>query len=169
MRTLLAVVSLVLLPVSASAHQMFAKAKVVGDQLKVEAYHDDDTPAQNARVEVKLDDQLVIEGKTDERGLWSAPAPKAVGSYKVRVSGDGHVARATFEVGTATAEPSVQARRDGEAESLDIAERRENTRLKWDRLGVGLGLVLGCGGMWFFLRRKPDNKPKPTESTESTE
>src|SRR5262245_49199303 len=81
----------------AFAHRLHVEAKVAGDQLRVEAYYSDDTPAQEARITITRGDQPVAEGRTDERGVWTCPRP-APGTYTVRAESAGHAARETLVV-----------------------------------------------------------------------
>ena len=63
----------------------------MGDRLRVEAYYDDGTPAQEAKVTVRRADQVVVEGRTDDKGVWTCPRPEP-GTYTVRVVSVGHAA-----------------------------------------------------------------------------
>jgi hypothetical protein len=71
--------------------------RVKGDRVHVEAFYDD-TPAQQAKIFVENErKQIVAEGRTDERGLWSCPLPMP-GNYTVRAESVGHATRETLVV-----------------------------------------------------------------------
>jgi len=88
-----------LLPGVALAHAVGVEAKLKDGKVNVEAFFDDDTPAQEAKIIVTdADGKTVAEGKTDKTGRWSFPAP-AAGKYKVVVeAGPGHRATTTLTV-----------------------------------------------------------------------
>lgn len=75
----------------AAAHALDAEAKLKNGVVRVEAFFDDDTPAERASVTVTdAGGKVIAEGKTDERGVWSFPAPPP-GKYKMVVdAGAGH-------------------------------------------------------------------------------
>jgi hypothetical protein len=50
----------------ALAHRLHVDVKPTGDRVRVEAYYDDGTPAQEARVTITRGDETVAEGRTDE-------------------------------------------------------------------------------------------------------
>ena len=82
---------LLLAPAAARAHALGAECRLDKGTVRVEAYFEDNTPAQQALVRV-LDagEREVAQGKTDAKGRWSFPAP-APGVYRVIVdAGGGH-------------------------------------------------------------------------------
>ena len=94
----LTVGGLLLIASPAFAHKLLTSWKVDGGRVRVEAFFDDDTPAQEAQVVVTdAADRTVAEGRTDERGVWSFARP-AAGSYSVRVESVGHRATARIKV-----------------------------------------------------------------------
>ena len=82
-------------PAVASAHAMGAKV-TVAEEVRVEAYFEDDFPAEFAEASVTdADGKEVLTGKTDERGVWTFAKP-GPGRYTLTVKSAGHVAnRAT--------------------------------------------------------------------------
>src|SRR5205085_2177382 len=75
----------------AEAHALSGQCKLVGNQVQVEAYFDDDSPAADAHVRV-LDGAKgeIAKGRTDAKGGWSFARP-AAGKYIVVVdAGAGH-------------------------------------------------------------------------------
>lgn len=131
-----------LLGVSApvAAHDLRAKLDPdATNPLRIEAWFDDDTPAQQARVSVvRSTGETVASGFTDERGLWSFPRP-GPGLYRITVESTGHrddTLRFTVPgAENPTAAPVVE----------------EETRLN-KNLGLIIGLVLLLGGSLLFLR-----------------
>jgi hypothetical protein len=132
---------------SAFAHRLHVDPKIVGDQLRVEAYYDDDTPAQEAKITVRAGDTMVAEGRTDEKGVWTCPKP-AAGKYTVRAGSVGHAATETIDIGevVATTEPPA-------ADDPKSAQRLANTRTPWRNLAVGLGLLGTVCVAWLFTRK----------------
>jgi hypothetical protein len=132
---------------SAFAHRLHVDPKIVGEELRVEAYYDDDTPAQEAKITVKAGDLTVAEGRTDEKGVWTCPKPGA-GKYTVRAESVGHAATETLDIGevAAAAEPPA-------ANGSQSAQRLANTRTPWRNLAVGLGLLGTVCVAWLFTRK----------------
>jgi nickel transport protein len=135
----------------AFAHRLMADCKVVGNQLRIEAFYQDDTPVQEAKVIVRSGDVVIAQGQTDDKGVWTCPKP-AVGTYTVRVESSGHAATETVVI----AEPedgmnpsTVETSRD-DTGSTDRATR---TRTPWRNLGLGVGLVGGACAVWLVTRR----------------
>jgi len=130
----------------AFAHRLHVDPKIVGDQLRVEAYYDDDTPAQEAKITVRAGDTTVAEGRTDDRGVWSCPKP-AAGKYTVRAESVGHAASETLDINeVAAAEPPA-------ADESKSAQRLANTRTPWRNLALGLGLLGTVCVAWLFTRK----------------
>jgi hypothetical protein len=126
----------------AFAHRLLADAALTETQFRVEAYYSDDTPAQGAKVSVLRGDEIIAEGRTDERGVWAGPRPQP-GTYTVRVVSEGHAADPK----------SVVVPEDGGVIEPPPADREANTRTPWDRLGIGLGVIAGLAIGWLVTRR----------------
>jgi hypothetical protein len=138
------------LPAAARAHALGAEAKWKAGQVTVEAFYEDDTPAEGATVAVtSADGRVVASGKTDTRGAWTFPAPPA-GRYTVAVdAGAGHRTTVPLVVPDGGEPPSTiqsgssvsgAAPEDGVTIS-DGATRSEftgPTRLIWMALGLAL-------------------------------
>ena len=73
------------------AHAVGLSCKVLEKSVRVEAYFTDDTPAMDALIVVKNEHgDIIIQGRTDEKGDWSFDRPPA-GRYEVSVdAGAGH-------------------------------------------------------------------------------
>jgi nickel transport protein len=132
---------------SAFAHRLHVDPKIAGDQLRVEAYYDDDTPAQEAKITVRSGEMTVAEGRTDEKGVWTCPKP-AAGKYTVRAESVGHAATETLDIGemAAAVEPAA-------ADGFQSAQRLANTRTPWRNLAMGLGLLGTVCVAWLFTRK----------------
>ncbi|HVK13982.1 MAG TPA: hypothetical protein VM597_34890 [Gemmataceae bacterium] len=155
----LLVVCLLLAATPAFAHKLIVQAGPKGDRLRIEAYYEDDTPADDAKVALLQGETVVAEGKTDDKGVWLCPLP-AAGTYEVKVLSVGHVGRTTVEIAgpppaTFEADPGV-----------NTEKRVEDTKTKWDRLGLGVGLILGLAIAWWLIRRKSHGPPPMDRTTE---
>lgn len=122
----------------ADAHAMHADLITTADPFKLTAYFDEDLPAEFADVTVTdAEGNVVLTGKTDERGVFTFPRPKP-GTYTLRVKSTGHVAKREFTV-------------DGETGGAVAADWRPD---KWVGLGIGVGGLLGLSGASWLLRRR---------------
>jgi hypothetical protein len=95
-------------------------------------------------VTVLRGDEVVAEGRTNEKGVWTCPLPKP-GTYTVRVVSTGHAA---------DPEPLVVPEQDAAPDAGPQSDERERrTRTPWARLGAGLGVIAGLGVAWLVARR----------------
>jgi nickel transport protein len=142
-----AVVAVVLFtPAAADAHAVGAEPKLVDGRLQVDAFYDDDSPAEDAKISVTdAAGNVVAEGKTDDKGRWSCPAPPP-GKYGIKVdAGAGHRAVVKFTV------PDPAAPAAGGPPVSDGPTRAEFTgpvRYVWAAVGL---LAIG-GGTWVAMR-----------------
>ncbi|HXG11188.1 MAG TPA: carboxypeptidase-like regulatory domain-containing protein [Gemmataceae bacterium] len=176
---LVAVLMALVSPRPALAHRLLAECRLRGDQVEVEAFYDDDTPAGNARVAV-LDAQknTVAEGRTDAEGRWTFPAP-AAGTYQVVVNaGAGHRAQISITLpggksaGTesphtpSNLSPKPAGQETGASPTIHAGPTRaEAVRFPWVRVGIGLALIAALSlVLWFFLQRiRPPAAPTEQE------
>lgn len=147
----------------AFAHKLIVDCRIDGDRLRVEAYYDDETPAQQAKIVVEDEQKKVVaDGRTDDRGLWSCPAP-VPGKYVIRAESVGHVGKKTLVIddSAATKTPSdsrganqtISAR---ESSSPAEPNQRESTQTPWLRIGIGFVVIaLLCGTLLLIRRRRP--------------
>ena len=139
----------------AYAHRLLIDdPKVEGNQLRIEVYYDDDTPAQDAKVTVRLGDTLVAEGRTDEKGVWTCPKP-GPGTYEVRAESVGHVAKKALVVSDPATDQAPSPTPPAPDETRETA-----TRTPWRRLGFGIGLIAGAALMTLVLRKSSTPRPK---------
>jgi nickel transport protein len=151
------VVALLFAPASpAFAHRLMADFKIVGDQLRVEAFYQDDTPAQKAKVIVRSGDVIVAQGQTDEKGVWTCAKP-AAGSYTVRVESAGHAATETLVI--AESEDGANSSNAVGSDESGSMDRSTRTRTPWRNLTLGLGLVGGACAVWLVTRRVAKRLP----------
>lgn len=130
---------------SASAHALLVVAKIEGDQVKLEAFFDDDSPAADAKVTVRDEQGTVIsEGRTDATGRWSFAKPRP-GAYEIVVDdGAGHRTKKhlripTADAGATNAEPS----------------REELTQFPWLKVAIGIGAIVGFSLLVWLVRQRP--------------
>lgn len=145
MRFAIPVFLLLLLPALALAHGLEMEARIIDEQVRIEAFFDDDSPASNAKITIEDSTKTMLkEGMTDDRGFWTIPKPKP-GKYTVRVdAGDGHAAKTTITI------PD-----DGETAASEGTNREFLTG--WNRVimtGVGLALIAGLTLVMRVTRRR---------------
>jgi nickel transport protein len=154
--SLLAAVLLLSATSPAFAHRLHVEPKVVGDQLRVEAYYEDDTPAQDAKVTVRSGDATVAEGRTNEKGVWTCAKP-AAGTYTVRAESVGHAATETIVIAKAEDGPPTATIASDDSGSVG---RKAKTRTPWRNLILGVGLVAAACLAW-LVSRKTGRPPAP--------
>jgi hypothetical protein len=148
----------------AFAHKMLLDCHPKGERLRVEAFYDDDTPAQNAKVTVENESrEIVLEGMTDDRGVWSGPRP-VPGRYLVRAETLGHVAKgsvvisaedsprdpvAPAEQSTNRAAPSVAAPRDTDSHLA----RDGATGTPWLKIAIAFAIIAGLCALLRLARK----------------
>jgi hypothetical protein len=143
----------------ALAHRLHVDSWVVGETVRIEAFYDDGTPAQEAKITLKLGGQLVAEGRTDDKGVWTSPRPKP-GTYTVRAESIGHAATGDpLNVPETTLGPSAAPEQPSPVE-----DREKKTRTPWGRLATGLGII---GGLWLAWRIARRGLGKSNESKAS--
>jgi hypothetical protein len=119
-----------LLAWSGVPHGLHVQAKIVGERWRIEAFFSDDTPAENAKVQILQDQALLKDGTTDEHGLWYTEIPQP-GCYRIVVdAGAGHRAEIAFELAVETDEATAGL------------SREEWRHRQWLGIPLGLGLIL---------------------------
>lgn len=126
---------------SAFAHKFYVEAKLA-EPIRIEAYFEDDTPAQEAKIIVRQGETIVAEGRTDEKGVWTCTLPP--GNYQVRAETLGHAAETTLGVPDKPVEPIAATDN----------QRTENTRTPLRRLVMGLGIIAGVTIVSYVLRQR---------------
>jgi nickel transport protein len=149
-------------PASAWAHALGAECTLKGDKVHVEAYFEDDTPAQQALVRV-LDSaqQEVVKGQTDAKGLWSFDAP-APGRYQVIIdAGAGHRVAQKLTIprrGAGAASSDTPS-----APVSDAPSRAAFTSFPWLKVGLGVGTI-GAVAVAFLLSRRASSSRSKAKS-----
>lgn len=153
----------------ACAHKLIVVATIKGERVRVEAFYDDDTPAQQAKVIIESDGKRVVaEGRTDERGLWSCPIP-APGEFTVRAESTGHAAKDFFVIpepgGTpsapvvanqsVTADTPAQPGAARESRDQSRPTREEMTGTPWLQIAIGFAIIGSlCVGAMILRKRR---------------
>jgi nickel transport protein len=141
-----AIAAFVTAPQRAEAHDLKVLISLEGDPLRLEAWFDDDTPAEKARVTVSRDSgEEVLAGETDDRGVWlfAKPGP---GSYRIVVESVGHRDVLKLDI------PGI----DSNGAPVAVGDPRLEPRVG---LFIGLALVLG-GTLVFVLLRLKKRTPE---------
>jgi hypothetical protein len=161
MRFCLTTFALLLGTLPALAHRLEVDPRIKDDKLHVEAFYDDNSPAQQAKITVFNGDKIVAEGCTDEKGIWECVKP-GPGTYLVKAESLGHAAKETVFVPDEkmVASASIPKRAD-DSESNQSDERAKKTETPWWQIFLGLGIIAFCCGLWFVARRTRTNTPGP--------
>lgn len=111
-------------------HNLCAKVDIQGTNLRIEAWFDNETPADKAKVKLISNKKTLHEAVTDEKGLCSIPAPGA-GNYTLDVNaGGGHRTEITFTIEAAVDEQTAGADKES------VFQRRI-----WGAI-IGLGVIV---------------------------
>jgi nickel transport protein len=144
----------------ARAHALCVECKLHGNEVRVEVFYSDNSPAADARVTVRdAAGNEVAAGRTDAQGVWTFARP-AAGSYEVVAdAGAGHRRSLTMTVPAAESPPAA-----GPPGDVTISEgptRAEATAVPWGRVLLGLAVLaaVGCGARWVGRRRSPGPRP----------
>jgi hypothetical protein len=88
----IAIVCLALFPALALAHAMGVEVRLINNQIHIETFFHDDSPASNALVTIENEaGEKILSEKTDKEGKLQAPVPLP-GKYKIIVNdGAGHL------------------------------------------------------------------------------
>ncbi len=132
---------LLLLPSFVWAHGLGIEARIIDEQVRIEAFFDDDTPARSAKITIEDIAKTVLnDGLTDDQGFWTIPKPKP-GKYIVRVdAGDGHAAKTTITI------PGDQLESESHPSRIESDSASREFLTGWNRLlmtSVGLALIAG--------------------------
>ncbi|MCE9529871.1 MAG: hypothetical protein K8T89_01825 [Planctomycetes bacterium] len=145
LRSVVPLIALGITAAPAHAHRMMLEVKLKDQRLRVEAFYDDDTPAQLAKILVEnAQKDIVVQGVTDEKGVWNCLIP-ASGEYTIRAEArDGHFAKERLTIPPTGTEISP---------ALVPPSREETTQTPWLKMAIGLGLItLLFTTLWFFRR-----------------
>jgi hypothetical protein len=134
----------------AFAHKLQIDWRITDQRLHIEAFYDDNTPAQQATITIKNEkNEILASGKTDEHGVWTCTAPTA-GKYTARAETAGHLAQESF---LAPEAPSSQPSSNSEQPSKTGA-REEETATPWLRILFGCAAIAALFfALWLARRR----------------
>ena len=123
-------------PTLAFAHAMGVEVRLKNNQIHIEAFFHDDSPASGSLVTIEDGaGNKILSSKTDKEGKLQVPAPPP-GKYKIKVNDDaGHLASSSLII------PMIDPS-DVTKQNILISkspDREKFTQTPW--LGVTLGLV----------------------------
>lgn len=152
-QTIVALLTIGMLPTVASAHGMDADWKQVGEKIVVEAFFDTGGPVRQARVQITDGDKKVVASAvTDADGKCTLRAPNPGKFTLVVDAGAGHRKEVSITIAGALPVPEVEP--EPRAESAPVQSRREEAaRFPWERVALGCGVVALLGGAWWLTRR----------------
>jgi hypothetical protein len=162
--------ALLLTAAPAFAHKLIVECRVQNDRVRVEAFHDDDTPAQQAKIIIADESKKIIaEGRCDERGLWSCPLPTP-GKYTVRAESVGHTAKTDLEIPDKNAKNVASIGSDNPSGSLTASSngsspparssRDELTETPWLKLAAAFVVIAAlCAGALYLRKRQLSSSP----------
>ena len=132
---------------TAHAHRLLVTHQVVQNELHIDIFFEDDSPADGAKVQLRQGDSVFAEGRADETGRWITPLPPP-GAYVIHAQHSGHAAHEPLTV-----------LGDASGEELAPTPRREDlVGVRWYRIAAGLGLlaaIMAGIGVVRFRRRNP--------------
>ena len=124
-------------------HNLCAKVEIKDNTLRIEAWFDNETPADGAKVKLLANKKTLHEAITDERGLCSIPTP-ALGSYLIEVNaGGGHRTEVAFSLEAEVSEQTAGADKES------VSQRRI-----WGAI-IGLGVIVALTFAGRLAFRKP--------------
>lgn len=140
-------------PTLAFAHAMGVEVRLKNNQIHIEAFFHDDSPASGSLVTIEDETgNKILSSKTDKEGKLQVPAPPP-GKYKIKVNDDaGHLASSSLII------PMIDPS-DVTKQNILISkspDREKFTQTPW--LGVTLGLVTIV--VFGFIASRLYQKPK---------
>jgi hypothetical protein len=135
-------------------HAVHLQCRLEEKKLVIEAFYDDDMPAQDALVEiVDAQNKVLVSGRTNDKGVFRTEKPTP-GKYLVRLdAGAGHKAKVNVTIpatGPLTTAPAGKGQIVSEGPT-----REEVTRFPWEQIGLGLLVIVGvCAGLWLMTSRR---------------
>lgn len=133
---------ILLLGLASHPHKLCAKVELQGERLQVEAWFDNDMPADGAKVKMLAGTKTLHEAVTDDRGLCTLPTP-AAGQYLIEVNaGGGHRTEITFTI---------------EAEAVDKSAGEDKASVfqrRWLGGFVGVFIILFFTLTALYLRKR---------------
>ena len=126
----------------ALAHKLLVDCRVVGQELRIDVFYEDDSPADGAKIQLFVGESLLWTAKTDDDGRLMCVSPES-GEYQIRAEHYGHVSQKSFEI------------KSGDMPSLETKEQHDLDGIRRYRYLIGL-VVIGVGfGIyrWILVRK----------------
>lgn len=128
---------------NAFAHKMIVNVTLTADTLTIDSFFEDETPADEAKVQLIQSATVRVDGLTDKDGKWSIKRPPA-GEYQLRVEHYGHVRIEEVII------PEIAAK---EAPQNPAVELRNLTQ-RITNIAIGIGIIVGIFGGWWYARQQ---------------
>jgi nickel transport protein len=126
---------------TAHAHGVYVFARVEGDRILTESYFSDERKIKDGVIKVYAPSgKLILEGKTDEKGLFSFRVPQKTDLKIVLEASMGHRAEFVLQTDELAGRVSAVKHREGAPGLLQAGE--------------GVGIILLMIGLFYFGRRK---------------
>ena len=126
---------------TAHAHGVYVFARVQGDRILTESYFSDERKIKDGVIKVyDPGGKLLLEGKTDEKGLFSFRVPQETDLKIVLEASMGHRAEYVLKANELTGRTSTGNQRQKGPGLLEATE--------------GVGIILLITGLVYFGRRK---------------
>lgn len=147
-----ALVMFALLPSQVLAHAMGIEARLRNNQIYIEAFFHDDSPASGALVTIENEaGEKILSEKTDKEGKLQAPAPLP-GKYKILVNdGAGHLSSTPFII------PKINPSETNNQNLLvsKSPDRNQFIQTPWLGIVVGLATIALLGFITSRLYQNP--------------
>lgn len=151
-----AMVMFALLPSQALAHAMGVEVRLRNNQIYIETFFHDDSPASNALVTIENEaGEKILSEKTDKEGKLQAPAPLP-GKYKILVNdGAGHLSSTPFFI------PKINPSETNNQNLLvsKSPDRDQFIQTPWLGLALGLAIIAILGLITSRLYQNPKSHP----------
>jgi hypothetical protein len=146
MRTYIWVLAIVFLaPTSSWAHALRADYSIKDGVIHLEAYFDDDSPARNAQVLLRDNDEKTLtESSTDARGLCSLPTPPPGRYFLIVDAGMGHRHKQPIIIASEKQTTSVAATEN---------TRKEHTAFPYFKVSLGFGIIF-LASLTYLIAKK---------------
>ncbi len=152
----IAIVCLALFPALALAHAMGVEVRLKNNQIYIETFFHDDSPASNALVTIENEaGEKILSEKTDKEGKLQAPVPLP-GKYKILVNdGAGHLSSTPLII------PKLNPA-DTKNQNILVSkspDRNQFLQTHWLGIVVGLATIAALGFIASRLYQNPKSHP----------
>jgi len=147
---------LALYPTLAFAHAMGVEVRLKNDQIYIEVFFHDDSPASGALVTLENETgEKILSEKTDKEGKLQAPAPLP-GKYKILVNdGAGHLSSTSLVI------PKINHLETNNPNFLvsNSPDRNQFIQTPWLGIALGLATIAILGFITTRLYQNPKLNP----------